>query len=290
LQTYLKRHHRRFRRLARLLAVTAGWLAICWAACIDVSAAELSGLPRVEAPGLPVYGCRVIEAYDHNPEAFTQGLVYDDGYLYESTGLRGVSSLRKIHPATGRELKILRLPKQYFAEGLTIFGSRIYQLTWTSGICFVYAVEGFGLQHQFSYPGQGWGLTHDGRRLIMSDGSHRLRFIDPETFDTERVVEVSLLGRPLSQLNELEYIHGEVFANVWQTRSIVRIDPVSGRVVGVIDLAGLSERFPPMRRVDVPNGIAYDPVSDRIFITGKLWPRIFHVTLFLLEGGSDDGR
>ena len=290
LQTHLKRQPRRIRRLARPLAFVAGWVAVCWAACVEISAAELAGLPRVEAPGLPVYGCRVITSYDHSPQAFTQGLVYHEGYLYESTGLRGASSLRKLDPQTGRELKILRLPKRYFAEGLTIFDSRIYQLTWTSGVCFVYGVEGFGLQHQFSYPGQGWGLTQDGRMLIMSDGSHRLRFIDPESFATERVLEVSLLGRPLPQLNELEYIRGEVYANVWQTRSVVRIDPVSGRVVAVIDLAGLSEHFPPMRRVDVPNGIAYDPVGNRIFITGKLWPRIFHVALFLLEGGSHGGR
>jgi glutamine cyclotransferase len=247
--------------------------------CLNASAAESSRLPTLAAAGVPAYGCRVVEAWNHQPDAFTQGLVYFEGYLYESTGLRGASSLRKIDLQTGRELKRHRLPARYFAEGMTIFNRRIYQLTWTSGKCFVYGLDRFDLQRIISYEGQGWGLAHDGSSLIMSDGSHRLRFLDPETFATRRVVSVLLGGRPMAQLNELEYIRGEIFANVWQTHSIARIDPVTGEVTGLIDVSGLAARFSPMRRVDVANGIAYDTVNDRILVTGKLWPRLFHVTL-----------
>jgi glutamine cyclotransferase len=247
-----------------------------------------SPLPVLAARGIPAYECRVVQAWEHDPAAFTQGLAYNGRFIYESTGLRGSSSLRKTALETGEVLQYRRLPAHYFAEGMTILGGRIYQLTWQAGRCFVYGLEKFDLQQEFSYEGEGWGLTDDGRHLIMSDGSHRLRFIDPASFATERVVEVYLLDRPLDRLNELEFIRGEIFANVWQTNSIARIDPVSGKVTGLIDVSKLAAGLPPIRRVDVANGIAYDAEKDRLFFTGKLWPKLFEVTLTPVESAVNE--
>lgn len=265
-------------------------LAVFLTAAPGSGAAESLPVPVLSAAGIPAYGCKLDAAWAHDPAAFTQGLAYHNGYLYESTGLRGASSLRKIDVVTGRVLKLHRLPPSYFAEGMTILNGKIYQLTWTAGKCFVYGLERFDVQNEFSYQGQGWGLAHDGQRLIMSDGSHRLRFIDPATFTTEEVVEVLLNGRPLKRLNELEYVRGEVYANIWQTHSIARIDPLSGKVLGLIDVSGLAARFSPIRRVDVANGIAYDNIGDRLFITGKLWPKLFHVTLTPLMAAGNETR
>lgn len=242
------RHKRQIyiRRIAGGYA-TAGlllWLAVFATAASPAWSREVSRLPVLSAPGIISSGCRIVEAWDHDSAAFTQGLVYHDQFIYESTGLRGASSLRKIALTSGRILKQHRLATPYFAEGITIFNGKIYQLTWISGTCFVYGLEQFDLQKEFFYEGEGWGLTHDGRRLILSDGSHRLRFIDPETFVTEKVIEVFLRGRPLTRLNELEYVRGEIYANIWQTNSIARIDPTSGKVLGLIDVSGLLAGFP----------------------------------------------
>jgi len=228
------------------------------------------------------YTYEIIKTYPHDPAAFTQGLVYYQGDLYESTGLNGSSSLRKVELATGRVLKKLDVPQQYFAEGLALFGGKLYQLTWLTQTTFVYNLDSFdqtGPVKTFSYAGEGWGLTHDGHSLIMSDGTNQIRFLDPETFQVQRTISVQENGNAVRQLNELEYIKGEVFANVWQTDRIARIDPQTGRVTGWLNLAGLLSPEDRARGVDVLNGIAYDEAGDRLFVTGKLWPKLFEIRL-----------
>ncbi|MBN1583907.1 MAG: glutaminyl-peptide cyclotransferase [Anaerolineae bacterium] len=232
---------------------------------------------------VPVYTFRVINTFFHDPEAFTQGLVFLDGILYEGTGLRGHSSLRKVELETGAVLQQYDLPVQYFGEGIAILGDRLYQLTWQSQQGFVYAKETFELLEQFTYPGQGWGLTHDGVQLIMSDGTSTLRMLDPASLAEIGRVEVLDENMPVIRLNELEYIAGEVWANVWQTNNIVRIDPTTGRVVGWIDLDGLLQPEDVVQPVDVLNGIAYDADTGRIFVTGKLWPKLFEIQVLELQ-------
>jgi glutamine cyclotransferase len=229
-------------------------------------------------PDVPTYGVEIVGTRPHDPDAFTQGLVFHDGALYESTGLHGRSSVRRVDLDTGRVLSRRSVPRQYFAEGLTIFQGRIVQLTWQSQKGFVYDL-GLRLTREFAYTGEGWGLTHDGTSLIMSDGTSRLRFLDPATFAVRRVLDVTDAGRPVESLNELEFVRGEVYANVWPTDWIVRIDPVSGRVVGRVDLTGLLAPHERHGTEDVANGIAYDASADRLFLTGKLWPRLYEVRL-----------
>ncbi|NKB67516.1 MAG: glutaminyl-peptide cyclotransferase [Candidatus Latescibacteria bacterium] len=232
------------------------------------------------------YTYRIIQTYPHDPTAYTQGLFWEDGLLYEGTGGgrqlsrgRGVlSALSKWELDSGRVLQRVELPDQFFGEGITVLGDRVIQLTWTSRVGFVYDKENFALLGRFHYPTQGWGLTHDDQRLIMSDGTPMLYFLDPETFAPLGQIQVQHEGRPVSRLNELEYIEGEVYANIYQTDFIARIDPGSGRVVGWIDLGGLltpAER----QRADVLNGIAYDPEGKRLFVTGKWWPKFFEIEL-----------
>lgn len=237
-----------------------------------------SSLPTPEPPAVITYTYTVVNAYPHDPGAFTQGLVYADGVLYESTGLYGRSSLRRVALETGEVLQQRDLPAEYFGEGLALFDDRLIQLTWQNNTGFVYDATSFELQQSWRYPTEGWGLTHDSTHLIMSDGSATLRFLDPVTFKVQREVLVTDGSRPVVRLNELEYVNGEVFANVWQTDWVVRIDPQSGRVLGWIDLGGL---LTPEERqgTDVLNGIAYDAQSDRLFVTGKLWPKLFEITL-----------
>jgi glutamine cyclotransferase len=219
---------------------------------------------------------RVVRAYPHDRGAFTQGLLWLDGYLYEGTGLNGRSGIRKVQLETGRVVQQQSIAQQFFGEGVAVFGSSLYQLTWQNGVAFVYDRATFKLQKQFTYTGEGWGLTSDGRRLIMSDGTEYLRFLDPATFRETGRVRVTDAGRPVTQLNELEYIRGEVYANVWQTDRIARINPNTGRVNSWIDLSGLLSVLE-RPGVDVLNGIAYDPQGDRLFVTGKLWPRVFEI-------------
>jgi glutamine cyclotransferase len=223
----------------------------------------------------PVHGYTVVRSYPHDPEAFTQGLVFRDGFLYESTGLNGRSSLRKVALETGRVVQRKALDARYFAEGLTDWRNRLIQLTYTTNVGFVYTLSTFANENAFSYRGEGWGLTHDGRRLIMSDGSASLRFLDPETFAETGRVLVRGDGRSVEQLNELEFVKGRVYANVWLTNRVAMIDPVSGQVAGWLDLAGLLPAG--SQGHDVLNGIAYDAVGDRLFVTGKLWPRLFEI-------------
>jgi glutaminyl-peptide cyclotransferase len=247
--------------------------------------------PQVPAgPSLPTFGYTVVARYPHDRDAFTQGLQYMDGVLYEGTGLNGRSSIRKVQLETGTVIQRRQLPQEYFGEGITIFKSQLYQLTYQSGIAFTYDAKTFTPQKTFRYQGEGWGLTHDGTNLIMSDGTDALRFLDPETFAERRRLRVTAGGTAVKRLNELEFVKGELFANVWMTDFVARIDPKSGKVTGWIDLAGL---LSPRERqsTDVLNGIAYDAARDRLFVTGKLWPRLFEIRVGKgREQGREQGR
>lgn len=240
---------------------------------------SLSYMPVISVAPATHYTYRVVNAYPHDRGAFTQGLVIEDGVLYEGTGLYGRSSLRKVDLDSGEVLQFRPLPEDYFGEGITVIGDRIYQLTWLSNIGFVYHRDSFELLKSFAYPTEGWGLTHDGQHLIMSDGTSRLFFLDPETLSEVRRIQVRDGGNPVVRLNELEYIDGTVYANIWQTDRIVMIDPESGRVTGHIDLSGLLSEEDRSQPVDVLNGIAYDREQGRLYVTGKLWPRLFQIEL-----------
>ena len=221
---------------------------------------------------------RIVHVYPHDSKAFTQGLIFVHGFLYESTGLNGRSSLRKVDLSTGRVLKQFDVPTQYFAEGLTDWGGTLVQLTWTAKKGFVYDRATFALTQTFSYAGEGWGLTHDDTRLIMSDGTSYLRFLDPKTFrETMRINVSDETGQAITNLNELEYIHGEIYANVWQSNKIARISPATGKVLGWIDLTAILANRERGGTDAVLNGIAYDAAGDRLFVTGKLWPKLFEI-------------
>jgi glutamine cyclotransferase len=228
---------------------------------------------------VPVASFEVAGSWPHDSGAFTQGLEYYEGSLYESTGGHGTSSLRQVELQTGRVLRRVDVPREYFAEGLTIFRGKIYQLTWQSHKGFIYDLASFQMLGEFTYEGEGWGLTHDDRSLIMSDGTNRIRFLDPVNFRVERSIQVFNAGKPLMKLNELEYIRGEIYANVWQSDWIVRLDPQTGKIVGRIDLKGLLPAAERTGTTDVLNGIAYDEAHDRLFVTGKLWPKLFQIGL-----------
>lgn len=242
-------------------------------------AAVLAPPPVVAADAPPVFSYQVINRFPHDPQAFTQGLVIVGETLYESTGLNGASSLRQVDLATGRVLARVDLPRQYFGEGMTLLNGRIFQLTWRSQTGFIYDLACLCQRGQFTYDGEGWGLTNDGRSLIMSDGTARIRFLDPATLAVTRTITVQEDGRPLTNLNELEYINGEVYANIWQTDRIVRIDPQTGRILGWVNLAGLLPQTERAPGTDVLNGIAYDPETNRLFVTGKNWPTLFQIAL-----------
>jgi glutamine cyclotransferase len=228
---------------------------------------------------IPVYSYRVVDVFPHDRGAFTQGLVIDDGVLYEGTGLYGRSSLRRVDLQTGEVQQIYELPEQFFGEGITVYGNSIVQLTWQSNTGFVYDQDTFRLRKEFSYPTEGWGITHDGQHLIMSDGTSYLYFLDTETFEEARRVEVQDEDGPVSMLNELEYIGGEIYANIWLTDYIIIIAPDTGRVTGRIDLEGILTADDHQEPVDVLNGIAYDARDNRLFVTGKLWPSLFEIEL-----------
>ena len=244
---------------------------------IAVASTRVVGFaPQAPAAKLPIDNFTVVRSYPHDPSAFTQGLEYVDGVLYEGTGLNGRSSIRRVNLETGNVLKQHTIDPQHFGEGITVFGSDLYELTWQSGLAFVYDRTTLTPKKTFKYTGEGWGLTHDGTSLIMSDGTEYLRFLDPATFAERRRLRVTAVGQPLKNLNELEYVKGEIFANVWLTDYIARIDPATGRVSAYIDLRGLlpARDIP---RDSVLNGIAYDAATDRLFVTGKLWPRLFEI-------------
>jgi len=236
---------------------------------------------------------RVVHTYPHDQHAFTQGLIYLDGHLYESTGILGQSTLREEDLETGRILRMQLVSDQYFAEGLTDWKNTLIQLTWQSHIGLVYDRASFRLLRTFHYEGEGWGLTHDAKSLILSDGTADLRFFDPETFKQIRRVTVKDHGKPVMKLNELEFIHGEIYANVWYSDRIARISPVNGRVLGWIVLKGLIPRDELSSDQAVLNGIAYDTQHDRLFVTGKLWPKVFEIAVSSEQGkatGSKRGK
>ena len=227
-----------------------------------------------------VSGYQIVHTYPHDPNAFTQGLIYIDGHLYESTGLNGRSSLRMVDLATGRVLQKHDVPAEYFGEGLTDWGSTLIQLTWQAHKGFVYDRFSFSLLRTFQYQGEGWGLTHDDSNLIMSDGTAYLRFLDPRSFrEVKRVRVTDETGRAIDNLNELEYIHGEIYANIWQTDRIARISPRTGKILGWIDLSGIIDKHEIEDPGAVLNGIAYDSKENRLFVTGKLWPKLFEIRL-----------
>jgi len=226
------------------------------------------------------YDFEIVNTYPHDPEAFTQGLLFLDGFLYESTGLRGRSSVRKVELETGKIIKIHELDPEYFGEGLTVMDDRLIQLTLDAGVGFVYDIQTFEKKYTFQYDGRGWGLTNDGERLIMSDGSAYLRFFDPETYRETGRLEVTEHGEPVENLNELQMVSGKIYANVLLTNHIAIINPGTGQIKGRIDLGKL---LPIARNagspINVLNGIAYDSTNDRLFVTGKLWPKLFEIRI-----------
>jgi glutaminyl-peptide cyclotransferase len=229
---------------------------------------------------LPVYDFEIVHTYPHDPSAFTEGLFYLNGFLYESTGLEQQSTIRKVRLETGEVVQKLDIPPQYFGEGIVDWRGHLISLTWKSHLGFVFGLNDFKLQRQFHYDGEGWALTRDDKKIIMSDGTPQLRFLDPETLKETGHIQVTLEGRPVKDVNELEWVKGEIYANVWQTNWLLRIDPSSGNVVGLINLTGLlksSDIVP--GQTDVLNGIAYDAKADRLFVTGKNWPKLFEIRL-----------
>jgi len=260
-------------------SIVATFLAAASVSCLNSPEAS----KRQPAAEIPVYAYEVLRTYPHDRGAFTQGLLFAGGVLYESTGLYGRSSLRKVALETGEVLQMQELEPRFFGEGLTLFGGRLIQLTWLSQVGFVYDRDSLERLDQFTYLTDGWGLTHDGEKLIMSDGTSTLYFLDPETFEETGQLQVRDGDKLVPRLNELEYIDGEIFANLWLTDRIARIAPRTGQVTGWIDLTGLLGPEDRRPAVDVLNGIAYDPEKKRLFVTGKLWPKLFEIELVLLQ-------
>ena len=242
---------------------------------------DLASIPKKMDPEMTY---EVVQSFPHDPQAFTQGLIYEEGTFYESTGLYGQSSLRHVDVETGEVLSQVDLSEIYFAEGLTEWEDNLIQLTWRENQGFVYEKENFTQTGAFEYLTEGWGLTHDGDHLIMSDGTSTLTFLDPETYEVVRTVTVTDQGQEITNINELEYVWGEIFANIWQTDSIIRIDPETGEVLGWIDLSGLLPEEERTAETDVLNGIAFDPHGNRLFVTGKRWPKVYEIRLVPVEG------
>ena len=232
------------------------------------------------------YTFKVVRTFPHDSNAFTQGLAYRDGFLYEGTGLNARSSLRKVRLETGEIVEQIDLAPEFFGEGITVLKNEVFELTWQSQTGFIYNLSDFHLLRRFSYSGEGWGLTTNGRELFMSDGTSEIRVLDPVTLLEKRRIKVHDGDEPIIQLNELEFVEGEIFANVWQTNRIARISPQSGTVVGWIDLTGLLSPIYRLEEGAVLNGIAYDPDHKRLFVTGKLWPNIFEIKLVPTNPGK----
>nr|WP_269515105.1 glutaminyl-peptide cyclotransferase [Brevundimonas subvibrioides] len=269
-------------RVLSLTSALIGLVVLAAAPAAPAAGAQTATAPVTQAapqpPAPPVYGYEVVNTYPHDPEAFTQGLIYRDGVLIESTG-RHPSSVRRVRLEDGVVLTRKDLAPEHFGEGLTDWADRVLTLTWQGGHGFIWDADDLDPAGTWSYEGEGWGLTHDATRIILSDGSASLRFFDPETLTQTGMVPVTYRGRPVRKLNELEYIDGEVFANVWQTNFILRIDPATGVVRGVIDLTGILPDAVEDPADDVLNGIAWDAAGRRLFVTGKNWPRLFEIRL-----------
>jgi glutamine cyclotransferase len=249
------------RGLVLVLAMATGWIASC------------DRTPR--GPAIPVWRYQIVRTLPHRPDAFTQGLVIDEGFLYEGTGEYGRSSLCRLRLETSEVLKRCTLPEDLWGEGVTILGNRIYQLTWQNHVGFVYDKHTFDLIRKFTYATEGWGLTHDGRRLIMSDGTATLTILDPNSLAVQGTIHVRDDKGPVDNLNELEFANGRIYANIWQTERIAVIQPETGQVEAWLDLTGLWAQQPP--DVDVLNGIAYDPGTGHFYVTGKLWPTLYEI-------------
>jgi glutaminyl-peptide cyclotransferase len=247
-------------------------LVLLLTCCVNVAGAQ-------DTP--PIYGYQVVRTYPHDKAAYTEGFFYLDGYFYEATGTTGESTIRKVDMNTGKVLQKVDLPPPDYGEGIVNWKNRLMELTWQSHHGFIYDLKTFKKLGQFDYPGEGWALTADNRHIYMSDGTATLRVLDPATLKQVGKIDVTAAGRPVPNLNELEWVKGEIYANVWLTDSIVRIDPATGKVTGVIDLTGLGPK--PEEKVDpandVLNGIAYDAAHDRLFVTGKRWPLIYEIKL-----------
>jgi glutamine cyclotransferase len=272
--------------MSRSLTVALTVLGILCAACggdhpAPAIAASDSAHQAVAAPlaGTPTYAIQVMHRYPHDTKAFTEGFEWHDGALYEGTGIVGESGVRRTDLTTGALLAYKELAPPHFGEGVTIFKGTLYELTWKDGVGFKYDARSFAPRGGFTYSGEGWGLTHDDHSLIMSDGSSVLKFLDPATFKVERTLAVTADGMSVPRLNELELIHGELWANLWQTSTIARIDPESGRVISWVDISPLTSQIPAGDTIDVANGIAYDSAADRIFVTGKLWSAVYEIRL-----------
>jgi glutaminyl-peptide cyclotransferase len=232
------------------------------------------------AAAVPIYDVEVVHTYPHDTAAFTEGLFYLNGFMYESTGLERHSSIRKVRIETGEVLQKIDIAPQYFGEGIVDWHGHLISLTWKSQIGFVFDLATLKLQRQFKYPGEGWALTRNDKQIIMSDGTSDLRFLDPKTLTETSRIHVTIEGKPISNLNELEWVKGEIYANVWQTNWIVRIDPADGHVIGLINVTGLLQASDLVKgQTDVLNGIAYDAKGDRLFVTGKKWPKLFEIQL-----------
>jgi glutamine cyclotransferase len=264
-------------RLA-LVALTLGGIGAAGCRAPAQQAAQEAATQRAEAP-VAILPARVVREYPHDPGAFTQGLFVRDGVLFESTGLEGSSSLREVDLATGKVRRSVELSPEYFGEGSVDWGPDIISLTWKNGVAFRWDARSFAERGQFRYAGEGWGLTQDGQSLILSDGTSELRFLDPATFQERRRLRVTFNGQPLTQINELEWVEGEVWANLWHQDLIARIDPASGRVTGLIDLSPVVAQVAIPHAEAVANGIAYDRKAKRLFVTGKNWPKLFEIAV-----------
>ena len=259
--------------LALILLLFVGFMPV------NAENREISTANLLKNTRVPIWGVHVVETFPHDPESFTQGLVYHRGYFYESTGLHGRSALKKIELNSGKVIKRVELGKECFGEGMTILDDKIYQLTWLNKTGFIYDLSSFKKTGRFSYRSEGWGLTTDGKSLIMSDGTAVITFLNPETFQVSRRIKVRDGKMPVTYLNELEFIRNEIWANVFMTDLIARISPQTGEVLSWVDLSSLPALLPRSRRRDVLNGIAYDPERDRIFVTGKFWSKIFEIKI-----------
>lgn len=253
---------------------------IGWILTLALPMSFAAAAPAMPAADIPVYSYEVVNVYPHDPAAFTEGLLFRDGYLYESTGMNGASSIRKVELKSGRIVQRRDLPSTVFGEGIVDWKNELIGVTWRTQEGYVFDIGTFDFKRKFNYPGEGWGMTHDDKNLLLSDGTAEIRVLDPQTLRQTGAIHVTAQGRPVDQLNELEWVKGEIYANIWQTNRIARIDPKTGKVTAWIDLSGLlSHSDRAFDRVDVLNGIAYDAKGDRLFVTGKYWPNLFEIKL-----------
>jgi glutaminyl-peptide cyclotransferase len=270
-------------------------VVICFllaAACGEAPANKTNSVAntaKTPVPQLPVYGYEIVKEYPHDSRAFTQGLIFHNGFLYESTGQEGASTVRKVDITTGKVLQKFDLPKTDFGEGITLLNGKIYVLTWRGGIGYVLNADTLTLEKEFNYLGEGWGITNDGTNLFITQGAHVLKVIDPSNFNTVKTIPVMQPnGQPLMQLNEMEFIKGEIWANIWHSEDpkilgkpnyIARINPTDGKLLGWINLAGISPDDVARSSENTLNGIAHDPATDRIFVTGKNWRKLFEIKI-----------